>query len=290
MSGNLPLLTLETPDLDFWVGKRVGFGTPAFKRYKKDLRNPTQPLSSWIIPRSEAGTLDPDANMIVAGTNDEAAKVIKDVFGSKAFNYAKPVSLIRELVRQSAGPAETVLDFFAGSATTAQAAMELNAEDGGERRFILVSSTEATSDEPGKNICRDVTAERIRRLNAANDGKYAELSAPFAYLRTREIAFEDLDYDLSPDEAWAALETLHDLPLTPHDAEAGWQEHGDSKTVLVLVDRADIALADRLTELAEARANLVVYAWAPGQVGALMGGTHVDVRPVRETLVRHFRQ
>lgn len=290
MTGRTPMLRADLPDLDFWVGKRVGFGTPRFKRYKKDLRNPTQPLSSWITPRSEADTVEPEANMIVSGTNDEGAKIIKEVFGSKAFNYAKPVSLIRELVRQATGPGDKVLDFFAGSATTAQAVMELNAEDSGERRFIMVSSTEATEDESSKNVCRDVTAERIRRLNAATEGKYAGLSAPFAYLRARVIGFEDLDYELSPAEAWAALEALHGLPLTPHDDTTGWQEHDEERTVLVLVDRADQALARRLTALAEAGANLSVYAWAPGQVTALLGATHVDVRSVRETLVRHFRQ
>lgn len=185
-SGRAPLLREDLPDLDFWVGKRIGWGTPAFKRYKKDLKNQTQPLSSWITPNAEADTVPDDANMIVSGTNDEGAKVIKDVFGEKAFNYAKPVSLIRELVRQSTSPGDLVLDFFAGSATTAQAVMELNAEDGGDRRFIMVSSTEATGEEPDKNICHDVTAERVRRLNANTD-KYEELSAGFAYLRCREI-------------------------------------------------------------------------------------------------------
>src|SRR5690606_28603502 len=143
-------------------------------------------------------------NSLVSGTNDEGSKAIKDIFGEKAFNYAKPPSLIRELLRQSTSPGDLILDFFAGSATTAQAGMELNAEDGGDRRFIMVSSTEATADEPAKNLCRDVTAERIRRLNAAN-GKYADLAAEFAYLRTQEIDFEDLDYDLTPGQVWSAL-------------------------------------------------------------------------------------
>jgi hypothetical protein len=183
MTGRAPMLREDLPDLDFWVGKPVGFGTPRFKRYKKDLRNATQPLSSWITPRSEEATVDEGANAIVSGTNDEGAKVIKDVFGEKAFNYAKPVSLIRELVRQSTSSGDLVLDFFAGSATTAQAVMEVNASDAGSRGFIMVSSTEATAAEPDKNLCRDVTAERIRRLNAAGTGKYADLSAEFAYLR-----------------------------------------------------------------------------------------------------------
>lgn len=282
-SGRSPLLRADLPDLDFWVGKRVGFGTPRFKRFRSHLKNPTRPLSSWITPRSELETREALENSLVSGTNDEGSKAIKDVFGEKAFNYAKPPSLIRELLRQSTSPGDLILDFFAGSATTAQAVMELNAEDGGDRRFIMVSSTEATDDAPDKNLCRDVTAERIRLLNAA-DGKYADLAAEFAYLRTKEIDFEDLDYDLTPSQAWSALEALHGLPLTAYDPSRGWNGHDGDETVLVLVDTPDGTLPDWVG--ARSDRNLFVYAWAPGQVEAMLAG--IDVLPVRQTLVSRF--
>jgi adenine-specific DNA-methyltransferase len=287
-SGTTPMISPDLPDFDSWIGKRIGFGTPSFKRFKSDLRNATQPLSSWITPNSEALTVDADANAIVAGTNDEAAKVIRNVFGSKAFNYAKPVSLIRELVKQSTSNNDIVLDFFAGSATTAQAVMELNAEDGMDRRFIMVSSTEATKDDPAKNLCRDVTAERIRRLNASTDPKYDGLVAGFAYLRTKEIKFEDLDYDLLSADAWTALEALHGLPLTLHDPSRSWNVHEADAVTLVLVDRFDPALIDWLRP--RDRQNLFVYAWAPGQIVAALEGLHIEVLPVRETLVRKYQQ
>ena len=130
-----------------------------------------------------------------------------------------------------------MLDFFAGSATTAQAVMQLNADDGGDRRFVMVSSTEATADEPDKNLCDAVTAERIRRLNASDDPAYASLNAPFAYLRMRQLKWEDVDYDLTAAEAWAALETLHGLPLTTHDA-AAWCEHVSDEVTLILAERS----------------------------------------------------
>jgi adenine-specific DNA-methyltransferase len=287
-SGRTPMLRPGLPDLDFWVGKKVGFNTPAFKRYKKDLRNPTQPLSSWITPRAEANTVLDGANTIVSGTNDEGAKVIKQVFGEKAFNYAKPVSLIRELVRQATGPDDLVLDFFAGSATTAHAVMELNASDGGSRRFVMVSSTEATTDDPGRNICRDVTAERIRRLNAFTEGPYAGLKAPFAYLRTHEIAFEDIDYALLVEEAWQALEAFHGLPLTRWADGARWGEHAGDGVVLLLVERVTSEGLAAIQRHADVRANLFVYAFAPGQLRTALEGVDVEVRGVRETLVRRF--
>ena len=283
----------EMPHLELWVGKRIGYGIPQWVRYKRELKNSTQPVSSWITPLAETDTLpsgdDVDLNAhLVSGTNQEGTTEVQDIFGSKAFTYAKPVSMIREMVRQSTGPDDIVLDFFAGSATAAQAVMELNAEDGGNRRFIMVSSNEATEDDPDKNLCRDVTAERIRRLNSSDDAKYADLAAGFAYLRTHEIAFEDLDYDLQPADAWAALEAMHDLPLTLYDGSAPWNLHEGETTALVLVDRFDPGLLQWLQ--GRDRQNLFVYAWAPGQIAQHLDGTHVDIRPVRDTLVKRFQQ
>ncbi len=287
ISGRAPLLREDLPDLDFWVGKKIGWGTPSFKRYKGDLKNQTQPLSSWITPNSESTTVPENSNMIVSGTNDEGAKVIKDVFGEKAFDYAKPVSLIRELVRQSTGPDDTVLDFFAGSATTAQAVMELNAEDQGSRKFVMVSSTEATADEPDKNICRDVTAQRIRLLNS-NDEKYQDLSAGFAYLRCAEIDPLALDDELTAAAAWAILEAHHGLPLTAWTPGDTLGVHEGDETTLILVDRwSEAARASLLPAVGRSR-NCFLYAFEPGQVAGLPDAANVEVRDVRATLKRLF--
>ncbi len=287
-SGGTLLIREDLPGFADWVGRKIGFGTPGFKRYKSDLRNPTQPLSSWVVTNSESDAIIAGDNQIVSGTNDEGAKQIRNIFGEKAFNYAKPVSLIRELVRQSTGPGDLVLDFFAGSATTAHAVMELNAEDGGDRRFIVVSSTEKTIDEPEKNLCRDVTAERIRLLNASEDPKYADLAADFAYLRTKDMLFEDIDYDLAPADAWTALEALHDLPLTRYNAGLPYNVHEGEAVTLVLVDRFDPALVSWLK--GRERHNLFVYAWAPGLIAQHLDSGAFDIRSVRETLVKGFQQ
>lgn len=282
-----PYLKPDLPDIDFWVGKEIGLGTVRKKQFLSELKDAMKPTSSFIRKLSDPAE-DDERIFVRSGMTGEGTRETSRVFGHSAFNYAKPVSLIREFVRQSTGPDDLVLDFFAGSATTAQAVMELNAEDGGSRRFIMVSSTEATEDDPDKNLCRDVTAERIRLLNASDDTKYADLAAGFAYLRTHEIAFEDLDYDLQPADAWAALEAMHDLPLTVYDASAPWNLHEGETTALVLVDRFDPGLLQWLT--GRDRQNLFVYAWAPGQIAQHLDGTHVDLRPVRDTLVKRFQQ
>ena len=182
---------------------------------------------------------------MISEKQGKAGGEVRAIFGYKAFDNPKPVSLIKSLISSAVGDDALILDFFGGSATTAQAVMELNAEDEGTRRFIMVSSTEATPDDPEKNICRDVTAGRIRKLNASTVPPYDQLAADFAYLRCREIEFEDLDQDLEPTEVWAALETLHRLPMTRY-TQAPWQEHKAEQQTLIFADRVSTDLLDHL--------------------------------------------
>ena len=105
----------------------------------------------------------------------------------------------------------------------------------------------------------------------------------------RRMKWENLDYDLTGAEVWAALETLHGLPLTPHDPDAAWMEHEGEGATVILVERVEDPLAARLKDLSGRRAPAFAYAWAPGQVTALTGALDVEVRGVRETLVSRFR-
>ncbi len=79
-SGKTPILRRDLPDLEQWVGKPVGFGRPQFKRYKADLRNQTQPLSSWVVPTFEEGTYEADISLTSA-TNQEGARQVAQIFG-----------------------------------------------------------------------------------------------------------------------------------------------------------------------------------------------------------------
>lgn len=215
-SGKSPILRRDLPDLEFWVGKPVGFGRPAFKRYKADLRNQTQPLSSWIVPSFEEGTYEAENNLASA-TNQEGARQVAEVFGDRAFNYAKPSSLIKGLLSQATRPGDTVLDFFAGSGTTAIALLELNAEDGGNRRFILCSSTEATAKEPDKNLCRDVCAERLRRVITGYGGKPGYSVAQggeFAYLQLDKIEAADVAFEATPEHV-TTLISMQNTAVAP---------------------------------------------------------------------------
>lgn len=91
-------------------------------------------------------------------SNDNAKKDLKTFALEKEFQYAKPVSLVKKLIQCHKEKDITVLDFFAGSGTTAQAVLEANAEDGGNRRYILCTNNE-------NEICENVTFVRCNELS-----------------------------------------------------------------------------------------------------------------------------
>jgi len=102
-------------------------------------------------------------------SNDNSRKDIGKVFDGKVFEYSKPVSLIKTLLFLSSNDSDIILDFFGGSGTTAQAVLELNKEDGGNRKFILVQLPEQCDEnseayKAGYKTIADIAKERIRRV------------------------------------------------------------------------------------------------------------------------------
>lgn len=92
------------------------------------------------------------------GMNSDATQELKDIFGvAKVFTHPKPVELLCNIIKISCTKDATILDFFAGSGTTAQAVLELNKEDGGQRKFILCTNNE-------NNICDEITYQRVKTV------------------------------------------------------------------------------------------------------------------------------
>ncbi|SOD95278.1 site-specific DNA-methyltransferase [Caenispirillum bisanense] len=291
---NAPMLRRDLPDLDFWVGKPVGWGSPQIKRYKKDLHHQTQPLSSWIRYAKDPAAEDDDVTEITAPMTEEGTKLINALFGEKTFNYPKPPSLIKALLQQVTDEDSLVVDVFAGSGTTGHAVLALNAEDGGNRRFILVSNTEATRAAPRRNICRDVCAERLRRVIAGYEvqKKTRKVGVPglpgdFAYLRLDAVGYGDVPYDLADSDVWTSIQLLHDLPLRPFDEDAPFQQGGDELTRIVFAPRTTPAVVDRIRALA-ATTPLVVWARVPGPILDAVDPQRVTVRAVPADLMQEI--
>ena len=100
--------------------------------------------------------------------NKKASLTIKGLFGEKVFDTPKPVELIERCLKIATGKSDLILDFFAGSSTTAHAVMKLNAEDGGSRHFIMVQVPEPCNEnseafKAGYKTIAEISKERIRR-------------------------------------------------------------------------------------------------------------------------------
>ena len=102
------------------------------------------------------------------GTTAKGARILKDLNMTNVFSFSKPIELIDYFINLLIEKDSIILDFFSGSATTAHAVMQLNAEDGGKRKFIMVQLPEKTDEKSEafkagyKNIC-EIGKERIRR-------------------------------------------------------------------------------------------------------------------------------
>lgn len=132
------------------------------------------------------------------GMNSDATQELKDVFNqAKVFTHPKPVQLIKDLIRISCDKNDSIiLDFFAGSGTTAQAVLELNQQDGGNRKFILCTNNE-------NNICETLTYQRIRTIvtGVRRDGStYSREKANKVILLERKLKVTDLGKQSLQDE------------------------------------------------------------------------------------------
>ena len=105
------------------------------------------------------------------GTTAEGTKQIKVLFGTKVFDYPKPVELIRNLLKIGAEDGDIIVDFFGGSSTTAQAVMDLNNSEDSSRRYILIQLPEQSKDgseaqKVGYRTIDEIGIERIKRAAA----------------------------------------------------------------------------------------------------------------------------
>ena len=133
--------------------KKIESGELETHRISEDSRIPTIDVDNYRTAGTTIQAIWTEKAYYTTNGGNEMA----DILGSKkAFSYPKPIALISEIVQRISGENSIILDFFAGSGTTGHAVMKLNAEDGGNRRFILCTNNE-------NNICRDVTYERINR-------------------------------------------------------------------------------------------------------------------------------
>ncbi|MBP3313466.1 MAG: site-specific DNA-methyltransferase [Oscillospiraceae bacterium] len=146
------------------------------------------------------------------GMNEDATKELADLFGhAKLFTHPKPSKLLSHILKICTDKNDYVLDFFSGSATTAHAVIQLNNEDGGNRKFIMVQLPEETDEKSDaykagyKNIC-EIGKERIRRAGAKikkeSPMTTSDLDTGFRVLKLdstnmKDVYYSPADYEMS---------------------------------------------------------------------------------------------
>lgn len=135
------------------------------------------------------------------GSTQTATTDLRELFQGASFPYPKPVKLLRKIIYQATEQNDIILDFFSGSSTTAHAVMEMNLEDGGQRKFIMVQLPETTDDKSEankagyKNIC-EIGKERIRRAakKIVEENVNAKFDGGFRVLKVDDSNMNDVYY------------------------------------------------------------------------------------------------
>ena len=186
------LLTLVN-DNQIWFGDD-GNSFPRKKRFLSDVQDGRTPNTLWLCDE--------------VGHNQTAARELKALFDdNKYFDFPKPVSYIQQMLLLGTSKESIILDFFSGSATTAHAVMQFNAEDGGHRKFIMVQLPEKCDEASEaykagyKTIC-EIGKERIRRagdkIKSESPMTTQDLDIGFRVLKLDDTNMKDVYY--APDD------------------------------------------------------------------------------------------
>lgn len=193
-------------DNRIWFGES-GNSFPRKKRFLTEVQHGKTPNTLWLSDE--------------VGHNQTASREVKALFDNKKFfDFPKPVSYIKQMIQIATFSNDIVLDFFSGSATTAHAVMQLNAEDGGKRKFIMVQLPEACAENSEaykagyKNVC-EIGKERIRRagkkIKEESPLTTQDLDVGFRCLRLDTSNMKDVYYrpdELRQEDLFAAADNV----------------------------------------------------------------------------------
>ena len=173
-----------------WFGED-GNGVPRQKRFLSEVKNSITPMTIWKYTE--------------VGHSQDATKKLKELFDEvHVFDYSKTVELIKRCIELYTIQGDIILDFFSGSATTAHSVIQLNAEDGGNRKYIMVQLPELCDEDSEaykagyKNIC-EIGKERIRR---AGEKIKSDESLPIENREKLDVGFKVFKLDSTNIKEW----------------------------------------------------------------------------------------
>lgn len=206
-------------------------------------------------------------------TNEDAYELLKEIFNKdNPFQYSKPQNLVAKLILANSyfNKDITILDFFAGSGTTLHATMQLNAEDGGHRKCILVTNNE-------NNICEEVTYGRNKRVIQGYTTPKGEEVPGLTGNTLRYYKTDFISRDQTPRNMRALVAASTDLLCIKNDIYkeaklagrninskiARYFEEGDSRMLIIYDERAISAIAEILEMVESGKEKIKVYVFSP---------------------------
>ncbi len=193
-----------------WFGEN-GDNVPRLKRFLSEVKDGITPLTIWYHKD--------------VAHNQEAAQELRKLFeGELYFETPKPVRLIKRIAHIATKEDDIILDFFAGSGTTAQAVLELNKKDGGNRKFILVQLPEPCDEsseafKAGYKTIADISRERIRRVIKKMEKEKADKPDMFDNGQL-DLGFKAFKLTASNFKIWQGNDITEDNLATQLDAFA----------------------------------------------------------------------
>ena len=190
-----------------------------------------QPYGKIYLDESD-GQIPNDFIGIEYGSNQEASLELEKLMQSRYFDFPKSVTLLKHLAKIGSNLDNYILDFFSGSATTAHSVIQLNAEDGGNRKYIMVQLPELCDEDSEaykagyKNIC-EIGKERIRR---AGEKIKSDESLPLENREKLDIGFKVFKLDSSNIKEWDT--NTEDLQQTLLDSMENIKSDRNSLDVL----------------------------------------------------------
>lgn len=255
-----------------------GRWTVNYKQYLKNEDGETRGSKPYTIidgPYTQAGT-----------------KEIKALFGDgKTFSFPKPSELIAKILQIATNPGDLILDFFAGSGTTGHAVLKMNAAAPDEvpRRFILVSNSEATAEEPEKNLCRDVCRQRVANV-IAGYGDTPGTGGSFAYLQTRRIPHPRVVRRLEHAQVWLYLQLMHfaNLGATESLASGRLLSRANADIAVFYPQALTEAIVQRLEKECAKASNVTIYTWQPEVLASRLDYPGTAILPIPQNIIERF--
>ncbi|HET6746748.1 MAG TPA: site-specific DNA-methyltransferase [Candidatus Saccharimonadales bacterium] len=218
-----------------------------------------------------------------------AADEIKTIFGKQVFDTVKPLPFIKRILQIATDKNGIILDFFAGSGTTGHAVLQLNAQDGGKRQFIL-----GTNNENG--IAENITYERIDRVINGYSGTQG-IPAKLRYYKTDFVNTNNLDSLTDKDrleiaKEMAVMVALHENSFDQVEQTDYWQTYENNIQVTAIYYREDkTRIQEYIDKLntQDKHVKLYIFGWGKN-VGREYASKKISVEDIPEPLIELYRE